>query len=123
MQPLKILAFAIGAIPIAAFLLTLFLTNGAPLRPFTPGEESRPAAATRALPQAKPERANLERQGSVAAAGFQKADGRLAGNSDAEGGFLPGGDTEPAFVVNRDRDVQLFMTLFGAPHAGLLPPP
>ncbi len=114
MQPLKILAFAIGAIPIAAFLLTLFLTNGAPLRPFTPGEESGPAAATRALPQATPERPPLERQGSVAAAGNQGNDERNVGFTRAEAGFPP--ETTP--VVNQDRDAKLFQLLFGFPQPG-----
>ncbi len=100
MQPLKLLALVIGALPIAAFLLTLYLTQGAPLKPLTPGEESGPVAATRALPQATPERPPLERQGSVAAAGNQGNDERSVESTRAEAGFPP--ETTP--VVNQDRD-------------------
>ena len=107
MRPLKILAFVIGAIPIAVFLLTLYLTDGAPLQPLTPGEESGPAAATRALPLAKLDWPAQERQGSVVAAGLSEGDGSIAEYWDAEGA--------PARMINHDRDAQLFITLFGAP--------
>ncbi len=82
MQPLKILAFVIIGLPVSAFLLTLFLTDGAPLKPLTPGEESGPAAATRALPQAERERPQQERQGSVVAAGLSQAEETRAGAHD-----------------------------------------
>ncbi len=115
MQPLKILAFIIGALPLAAFLLTLWLTEGAPLQPLAPGEESRPAAATHPLPQSK-----LERQGSVAATGHSGTDDpvdqSIAEEGDAEGAFLQGGSAKPAPIVNVDRDAQIFMTLFGVRH-------
>jgi hypothetical protein len=111
MQPLKILAFVIVALPIAAFLLTLFLTEGAPLKPLTPGEESGPAVATRALPRTK-----LERQGSVAAAGHRSGDTDNAGDSSAGDVFAPDVDAEPAPMVYRDREAQIFFMLFGAPH-------
>ena len=96
MHPLKILAFVIIGFPVSAFLLTLFLTDGAPLKPLTPGEESGPVAATRALPQAEPERPLQERQGSVVAAGLSQA--------------------APARMINHGRDAQLFIKLFGTPH-------
>lgn len=99
MQPLKILAFIIIGLPVSAFLLTLFLTDGAPLKPLTPGEESGPVAATRALPQAERERPKQERQGSVVAAGLSQAE---------EGAQVP--------MINHGRDAQLFIKLFGVPH-------
>jgi hypothetical protein len=121
MQPLKIIAFVIGALPITAFLLTLILTDGAPLKPLTPGEESGPVAATRALPPAAlahpPQgRPKLERLGSVAAAGFQ---GTEHWAIEDFGEKAP----EPADLIDPDRDAQLFMTLFGVRHPGLAPSP
>jgi len=111
MHPLKILAFAIVGLPISAFLLTLFLTDGAPLQPLTPGEESGPAAVTRALPQAK-----RERQGSVVAAGLSEADGRIAEYWGPDDAYAPYEDAAPAPMINHDRDAQLFIKLFGIPH-------
>lgn len=111
MQPLKILAFVIIGLPVSAFLLTLFLTDGAPLQPLTPGEESGPAAATRALPQ--PER---ERQGSVVAVGLSEADESTIQYWDVEGAFAPDVAAAPARMINHDRDAQLFIKLFGIPH-------
>lgn len=104
MQPLKIIALLIGGLPLAAFLATLFLTDGAPLKSLkslAPGEESGPVAVTRALPPAALERPTLERSeeerhGSVTATGFNNAEGRA----------------EPA---SQDPKVYLFMTLFGLP--------
>ena len=125
MRPLKILAFVIGAVPIAAFLLTLFLTDGAPLRPLTPGdlslchwpgEESEPVAATRALPLVTPERTPLERQGRVTAAGYSS----IVGFPALHAGEMP---PRSATLVNHDRDVLLFMTLFGVPNPYLPPSP
>lgn len=101
MQPLKILAFVIGAVPIAAFLLTLLLTDGAPLQPLSPGEESGPAVATPVLPRAK-----LERQDGVAAAGHSGA-----GTANLE----------PSPMVNAEHDPQLLLMLFGAPRPGVPP--
>ena len=115
MRPLKILAFVIGAIPIAVFLLALYLTDGAPLQPLTPGEESGPAAATRALPLAKLKWPAQERQGSVLAGGLGEGDGNIAEYWDAEGAFAPADEAVPARMINHDRDAQLFITLFGAP--------
>jgi hypothetical protein len=115
MQPLKIFAFVIIGLPISAFLLTLFLTDGAPLQPLAPGEESGPAVATRILPLATLEGPNLERGGSVAAAGHRPAYVDIAENRGDEDEFSPEGDAEPARVINPDRDAHLFMTLFGAP--------
>jgi hypothetical protein len=60
MQPLKIIALLTGGLPLAAFLATLFLTDGAPLKSLAPGEESGPVAVTRALPPAALERPTLE---------------------------------------------------------------
>ena len=118
MHPLKILAFVIGALPLCAFLLTLFLTDGAPLKPLTHGEESRPAAATLAQP-----RAELERLGSVAAGGHQNADADIVEKSGIEAAFpLDGGD-EPFHMVNRDRDALIFITLFGVPNPYQPPSP
>jgi len=111
MQPLKILAFAIGALPITVFLQTLYLTDGAPLQPLTPGEESEPAAATRALPQAK-----RERQGSVVAVGFSEADGGIAEYWGPEDAFAPYEDAAPAPMIYHGRDAQLFIEMFGIPH-------
>ena len=101
MQPLKIIALLIGGLPLAAFLATLFLTDGAPLKSLAPGEESGPVAVTRALPPAALERPTLERSeeerhGSVTATGFIDTEAY----------------TEPA---DRDPKVHLFMTLFGLP--------
>ncbi len=109
MQPLKVLAFVIGALPIAAFLLTLFLTDGAPLRPLSPGEESGPAVATPVLPRAK-----LERQDGVAAAGHfgaEMSDIEHWGAVDA----APKQNAVPRPMVNAERDAQLFILLFGEP--------
>jgi len=111
MQPLKILAFVIIGLPVSAFLLTLFLTDGAPLLPLTPGEESGSAAATRALPQAE-----RERQGSVVAVGLNEGDGKIAANWGVEGAFAPLEETTPTRMINHDRDAQLFIKLFGIPH-------
>lgn len=116
MRPLKILAFVIGAVPIAAFFLTLFLTDGAPLRPLTPGEESEPVAATRALPLVTPERTPLERQGRVTTAGYSSIVGFPAPNASE----MP---PRSATLVNHDRDALLFMTLFGVPNPYLPPSP
>jgi hypothetical protein len=106
MQPLKILALVIIGLPVSAFLLTLFLTDGAPLQPLTPGEESGPAAATRALPQVE-----RERQGSVVAAGHLDTE-----VWDAELLFFADEDAKPAPMINHDRDAQLFIKLFGTPY-------
>ena len=101
MQPLKIIALLIGGLPLAAFLATLFLTDGAPLKSLAPGEESGPVAVTRALPPAALERPTLERSeeerhGSVTATGFN--------NAGAHGE-----------MAAEDPKVYLFMTLFGLP--------
>ena len=101
MQPLKIIALLISGLPLAAFLATLFLTDGAPLKSLAPGEESGPVAVTRALPPAALERPTLERSeeerhGSVTATGFNNADIR-------------------AETADQDPKVYLFMTLFGVP--------
>ncbi|NKB50542.1 MAG: hypothetical protein GKS02_14390 [Alphaproteobacteria bacterium] len=114
MQPLKIIALLLGALPIAAFLITLILSDGAPLKSLAPREESGPVAATRALPLAALERPALERPekerpGSVAAAGIHKTED-IAPSEYGED------DPEPVYLVDPDRDAQLFMTLFGTPH-------
>lgn len=44
MHPLKIVALVIGALPAATFVLTLYLTDGAPLQPPT-ARQIAPAAA------------------------------------------------------------------------------
>jgi len=116
MQPLKILALVIGALPIVAFLLTLFLTEGAPLRPLSPGEESGSAVATPALPRAK-----LERQDGVAAAGHFGTDTSDVEHWRAVETFVPKQDPEPMSMVNAERDAQLFILLFGGPQQGLSP--
>ncbi|MDH3737657.1 MAG: hypothetical protein OER92_00580 [Alphaproteobacteria bacterium] len=116
MQPLKILALFIGTVPIAAFLLTLFLTEGAPLRPLTPGEEGEPVAATRALPPAAQSRPQLERPGRVSAAGHpSNAGAKLTGAGEIQ--------LESTVLVNHDRDALLFMTLFGVPDPYVPPSP
>ena len=114
MQPLKIFAFVLIGLPITAFLLTLFLTDGAPLQPLAPGEESGPAVATRILPLAKFKEPSLERGGSVAAAGHSPTYGETAKNRGGEYEFPPGRGAQPARVINHDRDARLFVTRFGA---------
>lgn len=94
MQPLKMLAFSIGAMPIAAFLLTLLLTEGAPLYPPAPGEESGPAVATQTLPRAK-----QERQDGVATVGHS---------------YATAGSVAPPPIVNAAPDAQPLLSLFGA---------
>ncbi len=116
MQPLKILAFVIGAVPIAAFLLTLLLTDGAPIKPLSLREESGPAVATPVLPRAK-----LERQDGVVAAGHRGGEIQIGEHWRAVETFAPTLGNEPAPMVNAKRDAQLFMMLFGAPQTG--PPP
>jgi hypothetical protein len=101
MQPLRTIALFIGGLPLAVFLATLFLTDGAPLKSLAPGEESGPVAVTRALPPAALERPTLERSeeerhGSVTAAGLNDTEMR----------------PEPA---DQDPKMYLFMTLFGLP--------
>lgn len=101
MQPLKVIALLIGGLPLAVFLATLFLTDGAPFKSLAPGEESGPVAVTRALPPAALERPTLERSeeerhGSVTATGFKHTEAHA----------------EPA---DQDPEVYLFMTLFGLP--------
>lgn len=114
MQPLKIIALLIGGFPVATFLVTLILTNGAPLQSLASREESEPVAATRALPPAvlkRPpqERPETERHGRVAATGFQKVEERTNGAFGEE-------PPESAPLVDPDRHARFFMTLFGAPH-------
>ncbi len=116
MQPLKILAFVIGAVPIAAFLLTLILTEGAPLKPPSPGEESGPAVATQPLPRAK-----LERQDGVAAAGHSDADVDAPAPRQIADGFAADDKLGPAPMVNDEREAQLLLMLFGAPQPDLPP--
>jgi len=103
MQPLKILALVTVGLPISVFLLTLLLTDGAPLRPLAPREESGPAAAMHNSPPSKLGQADLERAGSVAAAGH-----RLDAADSGAGRER---------IINHDRDAQFFMTLFGVPHS------
>ena len=116
MQPLKILAFVIGAVPIAAFLLTLLLTEGAPLKPLSPREESGPAGAKPVLPPAK-----LEPQDGVWAGRPPRADIGNVEHWRAVETFAPTLGNEPAPMVNAKRDAKLFMMLFGVPQTG--PPP
>jgi len=116
MQPLKIVALVIGALPFAAFVLTLHLTDGAPLKPLTPGTESEPVAATRALPQDTPGETLLERQGRVAAAGFSNTTPASFENDRKL-------TAQPSAIVNHDRDALLFMTLFGVPNPYQPPAP
>ncbi len=116
MQPLKILAFVIGAVPIVAFLLTMLLTEGAPLQPLSPGEESGPAVATPVLPRAK-----LERHDGVAAAGHSGADRETVERWRAKDGLADEIGAVSSPVVNAERDAQLLLMLFGAPQPGLPP--
>lgn len=114
MQPLKILAYGLGAAPISAFLLTLLLTDGAPLKSPPPGEESGPVAATRVMPPAAQGRPDTERQATIAAAGSQSAAQRTI---EDPGETAP----PPAHTVNPGRDAQLFISLFGVQPASLPP--
>ena len=116
MQPLKILALVIGALPFAAFVLTLHLTDGAPLKPFTPGAESEPVTATRALPLVTPQGTLLERQGRVTAAGF---------SNTVQAPFEDSRELsrQSSAIVNHDRDALLFMSLFGVPNPYQPPAP
>ena len=123
MQPLKLLAIVIGTLPLAAFLLTLYLTDGAPLQPFTPGQESGPAAATPALPQADLGRPRLERQTKVAAAGYPGVNDVLAGTSDFDLVFPPKQLPAPVSLVNGEREAQIFLMLFGVPDPYFPPAP
>ena len=118
MHPLKILAIIIAALPIVAFLLTMILTDGAPLHSLSPREESGPAAAMPALPQAK-----QERHSSVAAVGHMSADELIVEKSVAEAALPPDKDVAPPHMLNIERDAQVFFTLFGVPHPGLPPSP
>lgn len=108
MHPLKILAALMAAAPAAAFAITLVLTDGAPLKPFTPGEESVPVAAAPHLPQTPP-----ERQGSAEAAGHV-VDVSSA-NPTVDGAPLVErrSDHELPGLVNAERDAWIFSTLFG----------
>lgn len=121
MQPLKILAIVIIALPISAFLLTLFLTDGAPLQPLAPGEESGPAAAMRALPLASLKRPDLEWKGSLVAAGHSPVYVDIAEYPGDEYEYSPAGDgvpvRVPVRVIDPKRDAELFMTLFGVRHS------
>ena len=118
MHPLKILAFIIGALPILVFLLTLILTDGAPFHPLSPREESGPAAAAPALPQAK-----QERYGSVAAVGHNGADEPIAETWNAEAAVSPDQGEERERMVNFERDAEILYMLFGGAHPDLRPSP
>ncbi len=122
MQPLKILAIVTGAIPIATFVVTLILTDGAPLRPLTPGQESDPAAATPETP-----RGDVVRRDGIAAAGHKK---RLEYSLDEATAMMAiplDAYTEPAtesvHVVNAERDAGVYITLFGVPNPYWPPAP
>lgn len=118
MQPLKLLAIVIGALPLAAFLATLYFTDGAPLQPLTPGQESEPAAATPLLPQAELVRPGTERHDQVAAAGHLAAVSGSAteGGIDAEtieGAFASKQLPAPLPLINHEREAQVLLMLFG----------
>ncbi len=118
MQPLQFFATTIGALPTAAFLLTVLLTDGAPLKPIAPGEGSGPAAAIRAQPQAQ-----QERQSRVAAVGHNDLAHIVPGTLEGESAIpLPRG-AGTAGLVNANRDTEVFMTLFGIPSPYVPPAP
>jgi len=103
MQPLKLLIVILVGLPVSVFLLTLLLSDGAPLQPLAPREEGGPAAATHNPPQSKLGQSDLERGDSVAATGHRLDTGD--------------GGAGSARIINHKRDARMFMTLFGVPHA------
>jgi|TARA_B100000315_G_scaffold200766_1_gene193062 hypothetical protein len=117
MHPLKILAFVIIGLPVSAFLLTLFLTDGAPLQPLAPGEKGGPVVVIRTLPLAELERPNLERKGSVAAVGHSTTYVNFGGILATEDKKLLDRGVALVRMFNPDREVELFLTLFGFPQS------
>jgi len=105
MRPLNIVAFAVGVVPVLAFLLVVVLSDGAPFRP-PAGEESRPGAAAPELPHRTP-----MRHDSAAASGSRAPiAGRAMGVSDV----LMATKTapQPNGVIDPVRDATVFRALF-----------
>ena len=117
MHPLKILAFVIIGLPVSAFLLTLFLTDGAPLQQLTLGEKGGPVVVIRTLPKGELETPNLERKGSVAAVGHSTTYVNFGGILATEDERLLDRGVTPVRMFNLDREVELLLTLFGFPQS------